>query len=119
MIHIAYTSTDEISHAVHESCEEKSDEVKVLNDCEAKDEKNIIGMADIERHMYMAVAPDPDIIIRTSGETRLSNFLLWQSSSCLLYSPSILWPEIGFRHLVKAILDFQNHLYYLNKQKQT
>lgn len=119
VICIAYTSTDEISHAVHESCEEKSDEVKVLDDCETKDEKNIIGMADIERHMYMAVAPDPDIIIRTSGETRLSNFLLWQSSSCLLYSPSILWPEIGFRHLVKAILDFQNHLYYLNKQKQT
>ncbi|GKE30158.1 dehydrodolichyl diphosphate synthase 6-like protein [Tanacetum coccineum] len=117
---IAYTSTDEILHAVQESCEEKWDAVKVLDDCdETKYEKDIIGVADIEKHMYMAVAaPDPDIIIRTSGETRLSNFLLWQSSNCLLYSPSVLWPDIGFRHLVQAILDFQNHLYYLNKQKK-
>ncbi|XP_076952387.1 dehydrodolichyl diphosphate synthase CPT3-like [Bidens hawaiensis] len=106
---IAYTSTDEILHAVQESCDEKWDEV----------EKNVINVLDIERNMYMAVAPDPDIIIRTSGETRLSNFLLWQSSSCLLYSPSVLWPEIGFRHLVWAILDFQRKLYYLNKLKQT
>nr|GEY19465.1 dehydrodolichyl diphosphate synthase 6-like [Tanacetum cinerariifolium] len=68
LICIAYTSTDEISHAVHESCEEKWDEVKVLDDCETKDEKNIIDVADIERHMYMAVAPDPDIIIRTSEQ---------------------------------------------------
>ena len=117
-MYIAYTSTDEISHAVHESSEEKWNEVKALDDFETKDEKNIIDVPDIERHMYMAVVPDPDIMIRTSGETRLSNFLLWQSSGCLLYSPSILWPEIGFRHLVKAILDFQNHLDYLNKQKQ-
>ncbi|GKB64894.1 dehydrodolichyl diphosphate synthase 6-like protein [Tanacetum coccineum] len=117
---IAYTSTDEILHAVQESCEEKWDAVKDLDDCdETKYEKDIIGVADIEKHMYMAVAaPDPDIIIRTSGETRLSNFLLWQSSNCLLYSPSVLWPDIGFRHLVQAILDFQNHLYYLNKQKK-
>nr|GEU99519.1 dehydrodolichyl diphosphate synthase 6-like [Tanacetum cinerariifolium] len=78
LICIAYTSTDEISHAVHESCEEKWDEVKVLDDCEIKD-NNIIGVADIERHMYMAVAPDPDVIIRTSGETRLSYFGLPKS----------------------------------------
>ncbi|KAI3730726.1 hypothetical protein L1987_61901 [Smallanthus sonchifolius] len=117
LICIAYTSTDEILHSVEESCEEKWDEIKVLND--KKHEKDIISVLDIERHMYMAVAPDPDIIIRTSGETRLSNFLLWQSSNCLLCSPSVLWPEIGFRHLVQAILGFQYNLYYLNKQKQT
>nr|ATD87115.1 cis-prenyltransferase 1 [Parthenium argentatum]BCU09027.1 cis-prenyltransferase [synthetic construct] len=114
---IAYTSTDEILHAVEESCEEKWNEVKVLNG--RKHEKDIINVSDIERHKYMAVAPDPDIIIRTSGETRLSNFLLWQSGNCLLCSPSVLWPEIGFRHLVQAILEFQHKLYYLNKQKQT
>nr|XP_043635909.1 dehydrodolichyl diphosphate synthase CPT3-like [Erigeron canadensis] len=114
---IAYTSSDEILHAVQESCDEKWDDNKVSSD--TKQEKNIIDVLDIERHMYMSVVPDPDIIIRTSGETRLSNFLLWQSTNCLLYSPSVLWPEIGFRHLVRAILDFQYHLYYLSKQKQT
>ena len=76
---VAYTSTDEILHAVQESCEEKWDEVKVLDDCETKYEKDIISVADIEKHMYMAVAaPDPDIIIRTSGETRLSNLFYGQ-----------------------------------------
>ncbi|KAK9063626.1 hypothetical protein SSX86_017497 [Deinandra increscens subsp. villosa] len=113
---IAYTSTDEILHSVEESCEEKRVKVGVLNG--KRHEKDVIDVSDIERHMYMAVAPDPDIIIRTSGETRLSNFLLWQSSNCLLYSPSVLWPEIGFRHLVRAVLDFQHKLHYLNKQKQ-
>ncbi|XP_071731049.1 dehydrodolichyl diphosphate synthase CPT3-like [Rutidosis leptorrhynchoides] len=109
---IAYTSTDEILNAVQESCEVKWDERRN----ELNQENTSIGLLDIEKRMYMAVAPDPDIIIRTSGETRLSNFLLWQSANCLLYSPSVLWPEIGFWHLVKAILDFQTHLYYLKKQ---
>ncbi|KAK3224476.1 hypothetical protein Dsin_011501, partial [Dipteronia sinensis] len=42
-----------------------------------------------------------------SGETYLSNFLLQQSSNCLLYSAAALWPEIGLRHLVWAVLSFQ------------
>ncbi|KAM5576469.1 dehydrodolichyl diphosphate synthase CPT3-like [Rosa sericea] len=129
---IAYTSTDEIVHAVQESCEEKWNEISVLNASGAgygldkfgeneKDEReNIVKLTDIERHMYMAVAPDPDILIRTSGETRLSNFLLWQSAYCCLYSPSVLWPEIGFRHFVWAILNFQcNRLYLERKKKQS
>ncbi|XP_071691548.1 dehydrodolichyl diphosphate synthase CPT3-like [Rutidosis leptorrhynchoides] len=107
LICVAYTSIDEILHGVRESCEDN------LNDGSVK-----ISVSDIERRMYMGGAPDPDIIIRTSGETRLSNFLLWQSGKCLLYSPSVLWPEIGFMHLVCAVLDFQKHFYYLNKQKQ-
>lgn len=129
---LAYTSTDEIVHAVQESCEEKWDEISILNTSGAgyglvnleENEKgvkeNIVKLTDIERHMYMAVAPDPDILIRTSGETRLSNFLLWQSAYCCLYSPSVLWPEIGFRHFVWAILNFQcNHFYLERKKKQS
>ncbi|PRQ25867.1 putative rubber cis-polyprenylcistransferase [Rosa chinensis] len=129
---IAYTSTDEIVHAVQESCEEKWNEISALNASGAgygldkfggneKDEReNIVKLTDIERHMYMAVAPDPDILIRTSGETRLSNFLLWQSAYCCLYCPSVLWPEIGFRHFVWAILNFQcNRLYLERKKKQS
>lgn len=77
-----------------------------------------IKLVDIEKHMYMAVAPDPDILIRTSGEARLSNFLLWQTSACLLYAPKALWPEIGLRHLVWAVLNFQRHHFYLEKKKK-
>ncbi|KAJ4831621.1 hypothetical protein Tsubulata_034524 [Turnera subulata] len=79
---------------------------------------SIIKQVDVEKHMYMAVAPDPDIVIRSSGETRLSNFLLWQTSNCLLYSPSALWPEIGLRHLVWGVLEFQRNHSYLEKKKK-
>ncbi|KAH6774680.1 Undecaprenyl pyrophosphate synthetase family protein [Perilla frutescens var. hirtella] len=129
---IAYTSTDEITHSVEETCKEKQDEFRDLDACGAGyglvglggnatgSNEPLIDVADIEKHMYMAVAPDPDIIIRSSGETRLSNFLLWQSASSILYSPRALWPEIGFWHLVRAILDFQRNLAYLeNKRKQS
>ncbi|XP_021817072.1 dehydrodolichyl diphosphate synthase 6-like [Prunus avium] len=127
---IAYTSTDEIVHAVQESCEEKSDEISVMNASgagygllqlggnEKEERENIVKLTDIEKHMYMAVAPDPDILIRTSGETRLSNFLLWQSAHCYLYSPSVLWPEIGFRHFAWAILSFQRSYFYLDRKRK-
>ncbi|KAJ1413317.1 Di-trans-poly-cis-decaprenylcistransferase-like, conserved site [Sesbania bispinosa] len=85
---------------------------------ERKLELPSIKVVDVEKHMYMAVAPDPDILIRTSGEARLSNFLLWQTSTCPLYAPKALWPEIGLRHLVWAILNFQRHHYYLEKKKK-
>lgn len=129
---IAYTSTDEIAHSVEETCKEKHSEFRDLDMCGAgyglvglggtatDSSEPLINVADIEKHMYMAVAPDPDIIIRSSGETRLSNFLLWQSASSLLYSPRALWPEIGFWHLVRAILDFQRSLaYFPDKRKQS
>ncbi|XP_057965744.1 dehydrodolichyl diphosphate synthase CPT3 [Malania oleifera] len=118
---VAYTSTNEIVHAVQESCEEKWDE-RVLNvskaSCEKDGEEHFVNLADIEKNMYMAVVPDPDILIRTSGETRLSNFLLWQSAYCLLHSPSALWPEIGFWHLIWAVLNFQRNYSYLQKKNK-
>ncbi|KAL6224395.1 hypothetical protein ACLB2K_003250 [Fragaria x ananassa] len=77
-----------------------------------------LKLVDIEKHMYMAVAPDPDIMIRSSGETRLSNFLLWQTSNCTLYSPAALWPEMGLWQLVWAVLNFQRDHYYMEKKKK-
>ncbi|KAK8674450.1 hypothetical protein V6N13_112741 [Hibiscus sabdariffa] len=118
---VAYTSTNEIVHAVRESCEEKWDEIALLNSSggyEPDESDHLIKVTDIEKHMYMAFAPDPDIIIRTSGETRLSNFLLWQSANCYLYSPSVLWPEIGFRQFLWAILNFQRTQFYLDKKRK-
>ncbi|XP_065855160.1 dehydrodolichyl diphosphate synthase 6-like [Euphorbia lathyris] len=85
---------------------------------EESEKDSIIKAVDIEKHMYMSVAPEPDILIRSSGETRLSNFLLWQSSNCVLYSPNALWPEIGLWHLVWAVLNFQHNHPYLEKSRK-
>ncbi len=52
--------------------------------------------------------PDPELMIRTSGENRISNFLLWQIAYAELYFTPILWPEFRKEHLYQAIIDFQN-----------
>jgi len=52
--------------------------------------------------------PDPELLIRTSGESRISNFLLWQIAYAELYFTPIFWPEFRKEHLVEAILDYQN-----------
>lgn len=57
--------------------------------------------------LYTAGCPDPDLLIRTSGERRLSNFLLWQVAYAELYIASALWPDFGRTALYEAILDFQ------------
>ena len=58
--------------------------------------------------MFTADCPDPDLLIRTSGEQRISNFLLWQVAYTELYISSVLWPDFSRRELYGAILDFQN-----------
>ncbi|KAJ6405751.1 hypothetical protein OIU84_013668 [Salix udensis] len=115
---LAYTSTDEIVHAVQESCEEKWGGAILLNENEKNEGESFVKVTDIDKNMYMAIAPEPDILIRTSGDTRLSNFLLWQTTCTYLYFPSAFWPEIGFRHLLWAILNFQRHHQYLTKRKK-
>ncbi len=61
----------------------------------------------IEEHLYTAGIPDPDLIIRTSGEERLSGFLLWQSAYSELYFCDIYWPEIRKIDLLRAVRDYQ------------
>ena len=58
--------------------------------------------------LYTAGWPDPDLLIRTSGERRLSNFLLWQAAYAELYVSEVLWPDFGREELFTAIRDFQN-----------
>jgi undecaprenyl diphosphate synthase len=58
--------------------------------------------------LYTAGTPDPDLLIRTSGEYRLSNFLLWQTAYTELYFTDTLWPDFREEELVKALLEFQN-----------
>jgi undecaprenyl diphosphate synthase len=61
----------------------------------------------ISQFLETASMPDPDLLIRTSGEFRISNFLLWQLAYSELYFSSKLWPEFGEEDLLEAILDYQ------------
>ncbi|MBN1823622.1 MAG: isoprenyl transferase [Endomicrobiales bacterium] len=63
---------------------------------------------DISSSLYTAGLPDPDLLIRTSGEQRLSNFLLWQMAYGELYITDVLWPDFKPQELYKAIKDFQS-----------
>ena len=67
-----------------------------------------IDEEEIRERLYTADVPDPDLLIRTSGEQRLSNFLLWQLAYAELYISPVLWPDFGRRELYEAILDFQS-----------
>jgi undecaprenyl diphosphate synthase len=57
--------------------------------------------------LYTAGQPDPDLLIRTSGEMRVSNFLLWQIAYAEIWVTDTLWPDFRARHLFEAIVDFQ------------
>jgi len=64
--------------------------------------------ATIAAHLNTAGIPDPELLIRTSGEFRLSNFLLWQSAYTEYYFTDTLWPDFDREALVQAIVDYQN-----------
>jgi undecaprenyl diphosphate synthase len=62
---------------------------------------------DIQRHLYTAHMPDPDLLIRTSGEMRISNYLLWQIAYAEIFVTDRLWPDFRGIHMLEAIEDFQ------------
>lgn len=62
---------------------------------------------DFEKYLTTCGIPDPELMIRTSGELRISNFLLWQIAYTELYFTDILWPDFGKEEFYKAIIDFQ------------
>lgn len=62
---------------------------------------------DISDHLYSAGVPDPDLVIRPSGEIRISNFLLWQSAYSEFYFTDVLWPDFSKEELLKAIAAYQ------------
>ncbi len=66
-----------------------------------------IGEEQIAEKLYTDGLPDPDLLIRTSGEMRISNFLLWQIAYTEFYITSVLWPDFRKADLYEAILDFQ------------
>ena len=66
-----------------------------------------IDEATIEKHLFTAHLPEPDLLIRTSGELRVSNSLLWQIAYAEIWVTDVLWPDFRRRHLLQAIADFQ------------
>ena len=66
-----------------------------------------IDEVHVQHHLYTHDLPDPDLLIRTSGETRISNFLLWQLAYTELYFTPTLWPDFRRRELLLALLEFQ------------
>ena len=67
-----------------------------------------INEQTINQKLYTHNIPDPELLIRTSGEYRISNFLLWQIAYSELYFTDVLWPEFKMSHLEDAIIDYQN-----------
>ena len=66
-----------------------------------------VSEASIGRRLYRPEVPDPDLVIRTSGEMRISNFLIWHAAYSELWFTPVLWPDFNREHLFEAIRDFQ------------
>jgi undecaprenyl diphosphate synthase len=91
---LSYGGRDEIVEAVKKIFKEKVD-MKSLDE-----EK-------FSRYLYTAGIPDPDLLIRTSGELRVSNFLLWQIAYSEIWITPELWPDFRKKHLLQALIDYQ------------
>ena len=80
----------------------------ILREMQAKDVRDL-GVTEemISDHLYTRGLPDPDLLIRTSGEMRVSNFLLWQIAYAEIWVTDTCWPDFTRRHLMQAIIDFQ------------
>jgi undecaprenyl diphosphate synthase len=66
-----------------------------------------IGDDTLSAYLYTAGQPDPDLLIRTSGEMRVSNFLLWQIAYAEIWVTDVLWPDFRRKHLLQAVADYQ------------
>jgi len=85
-----YGGRSEILHAVKGMLKDKVD-------------PGAVDETMMDSYLYTAGIPDPDLVIRTSGEERISNFLTWQSVYSELYFPEVYWPDFGEEELKKAI----------------
>ena len=95
---LSYGSRDELTHVVKEIGE------KIKNNIISSEK---IDESVINQHLYTRNLPDVDLLIRTSGEQRLSNFLLWQIAYAELYFTEVFWPDFSDEDLYKAIASYQ------------
>jgi undecaprenyl diphosphate synthase len=98
IVALSYGGRQEIVDGINKLIEEK-----------VKNEDNSpITIDDFAKYLYLPEIPDPDLVIRTSGEYRISNFLLWQIAYSELYVTKTLWPDFRENELKKAIEDYMN-----------
>ena len=96
---LAYGSREEILEAVR----------SIATDYASGDlELEAIDEAQISKRLWTGDLPDPDLVIRTSGEERISNFLLWQSAYSELYFTDVFWPSFSKQDLLEAVEAYQN-----------
>lgn len=95
---LSYSGRWEIQHAIKSIVKKVVDHQLQIED---------ITQEAIAAHLNTKNIPDPELLIRTSGEIRISNFLLWQLAYTELYFTEVLWPDFRKEHLVEAILDYQ------------
>ncbi|XP_076653458.1 dehydrodolichyl diphosphate synthase subunit [Halictus rubicundus] len=105
-IAFAYTSRDEITHAIQDVIEGVESGDILLEDID----ENLISNC-----LYTNNSPNPDLLIRTSGEVRFSDFLMWQISNTCIYFTNVLWPEFNIWDFLNAILYYQRS--YSDMQK--
>jgi undecaprenyl diphosphate synthase len=96
---LSYSSRWEITNAVSQICKEIQEGKMQLND---------ISSELVSSHLTTKAIPDPDLMIRTSGELRISNFLLWQLAYSEFYFTDTQWPDFRKDDFYKAIYDFQH-----------
>ena len=87
--------------------------IKTIKEISLKVKNNLISPENIDKsvinnHLYDHYLPDVDLLIRTSGEQRISNFLLWEIAYAELFFSDILWPDFNKENLFEAILNYQN-----------
>ncbi|XP_075051874.1 dehydrodolichyl diphosphate synthase complex subunit DHDDS [Mixophyes fleayi] len=105
----AYTSRHEISNAVREAAWGVQEGLLDPSD---------VSESLLDHCLYTSNSPNPDLLIRTSGEIRLSDFLLWQTSHACLVFQSVLWPEYTFWNLCEAVLRYQYNHSAIQKAKE-
>jgi undecaprenyl diphosphate synthase len=94
---ISYGSRQEITSAVKAACRDA---------CAGKLDPESLTEELFRQYMPNPTIPDPDLLIRTSGEMRLSDFMLWQLAFTELYMTPILWPDFSEKHLIEAITEY-------------
>lgn len=98
VVAINYGSRAEITHAVSELLSEAQEAGSLVSN---------VTEEDIASHLFTSSIPDPELVIRTSGEMRLSNFLLWQAAYAEFVSSEVLWPDFDRYEFLRCLLEFQ------------
>lgn len=101
-------------------CSSSEEACQVISAVQKGINSNLLDVKDVnetllEHCLYTGHSPQVDLLIRTSGETRLSDFLLWQSRRALLVFSKVLWPDYSFADFVSAIMKYQSKAHLLDE----